>query len=116
MLLIKDSTPSYELIYKNKGDFWLKKGDYSGAITYYQKVIGKMETNNPKRPTIFFNLGYAYYLSGNKRNAIENLNQFINAYRVFDYEKKTFTLPIRQDVTAKKIKLAKYLLKNLSGN
>jgi tetratricopeptide (TPR) repeat protein len=116
MLLIKDSTPSYELIYKVKGDFWLKKGDYSGAITYYQKVINKMETNNQKRPTIFFNLGYAYYLSGNKRNAIENLNQFINAYRVFDYEKKTFTLLIRQDVIAKKIKLIKYLLKNMSNN
>ena len=116
MLLIKDSTPSYELIYKVKGDFWLKKGDYSGAITYYQKVINKMETNNQKRPTIFFNLGYAYYLSGNRRNAIENLNQFINAYRVFDYEKKTFTLLIRQDVIAKKIKLIKYLLKNMSNN
>jgi tetratricopeptide (TPR) repeat protein len=116
MLLIKDSTPSYELIYKVKGDFWLKKGDYSGAITYYQKVINKMETNNQKRPTIFFNLGYAYYLTGNKRNAIENLNQFINAYRVFDYEKKTFTLLIRQDVIAKKIKLIKYLLKNMSNN
>ena len=116
MLLIKDSTPSYELIYKIKGDLWLKKGDYAGAITYYQKVINKIESNNPKRPTIFFNLGYAYYLTGNKRNAIENLNQFINAYRVFDYEKKTFTLLIRQDVIAKKIKFIKYLLQNLSSN
>ena len=115
MLSIKDRTPSYELIYKIKGDFWLKNGDNAAAINYYQKVINKMEDNNPKKPTIFFNLGYAYYLSGNKRNAIENLNQFINACRVFDYEKKSFTIMIRQDVISKKIKLVKYLLKNLSS-
>jgi tetratricopeptide (TPR) repeat protein len=116
MLLIKDSTPSYELIYKIKGDYWLKKGDYAGSITYYQKVINKMENDNPKRPTIFFNLGYAYYLTGNKRNAIENLNQFINAYRVLDYEKKTFTILIRRDIIAKKINMVKNLLKNMSSN
>lgn len=115
MLSIKDRTPSYELIYKIKGDFWLNNGDNAAAINYYQKVINKMEDNNPKKPTIFFNLGYAYYLSGNKRNAIENLNQFINACRVFDYEKKSFTIMIRQDVISKKIKLVKYLLKNLSS-
>lgn len=110
---IKDGTTSFELIQKVKGDYWFKKGDYDASILYYNKTINKMKSNDPKKPIVYFNLGCSYYLIGDKNNAIENLNQCISAFRVFEFEKKTFTVLVRQDIISKKVNLAKYLLRNI---
>ena len=112
-LNIKDRNTSYELVNKIKGDYWLKKGEVDAAINYYNETIKKMKNNNPKKPVIYFNIGYAFYIKNDKNKAIQNLNQCINAFRVFEYEKKTFNILVRQDVIIKKVNLAKYLLKNL---
>ena len=110
---IKESTPSYELIYKIKGDYWFKNRDYAASINYYQKVINKMKDNDPKKPIIYFNIGTAYYFNKNRKRAVEYLNQCIRAFRVFDNEKKTFNVITRKEIIAKKVKVAKYLINNI---
>ena len=69
-----------------------------------------MKDNNPKKPIVFFNLGCAYYLCRKKKNAIDNLNLCINAYRTFEYEQKTFDVLTRREPINKKIKKVKRLL------
>ena len=74
-----------------------------------------MKDNDPKKPVIYFNIGCSFFFQNDKNNAIQYLNQCINAFRVFEYEKKTFNVLIRQDVITKKVNLAKYLLRNICG-
>ena len=115
VLNIKERNTSYELIYKIKGDFWFKSGDYNAAINYYTKAVNKMDNNDAKKPIVYFNLGCSFYLKKDKKNTIEYFNQCINSFREFEYEKKTFNVLIRQDVIAKKVNLAKNLLKNVES-
>ena len=115
LLSIKEGNTSYELVTKIKGDFWFKYGDYNAAKTYYQKAINKMNDNDPKKPVVYFNIGCSFYFQNDKSNAIQYLNQCINAFRVFEYEKKTFSVLVRQDVIAKKVNLAKFLLRNIGS-
>ena len=110
---LKDGTTSFELVNKVKGDYWFKKEDYDAAISYYNKVVNKMKSNDPKKPVVYFNIGCSFYLKGDKNNSIENLNQCISAFRALEYEKKTFNVLSRQDIISKKVNLAKYLLKNM---
>ena len=105
-LNIKDKNTSFELVNK-------VKGDYDAAISYYKETINKMKDNDPKKPVVFFNIGCASYLTNNKNDAIKYLNQCINAFRVFEYEKKTFNILVRLDVISRKFNTAKYLLKIL---
>ena len=115
LLNIKEENTSYELVNKIKGDFWFRNGDFKAANSYYQKTINKMKDNDPKKPVIYFNIGCSFFFQNDKNNAIQYLNQCINAFRVFEYEKKTFNVLIRQDVITKKVNLAKYLLRNIGG-
>ena len=107
---INEKTTSYELINKIKGDYWFKTGDYLSAISYYLKTIEMMKDNNPKKPIVYFNLGCAYYFAKKIKNAIDNLNLCINAYRIFEYEQKTFDVLTRSDSIMKKVKNVKRLL------
>ena len=115
-LNIKENTTSYELINKYKGDYWFKSGDYVASISYYEKAVNKFKDTDPKKGIVYFNLGCSYYFNNNKVNAINNYNKCINAFRVFDYEKKTFNILARQDIISKKVNLAKYLLRNMGVN
>ena len=115
-LNIKENTTSYELINKYKGDYWFKSGDYVTSISYYEKAVNKFKDTDPKKGIVYFNLGCSYYFNNNKVNAINNYNKCINAFRVFDYEKKTFNVLVRQDIISKKVNLAKYLLRNMGVN
>jgi tetratricopeptide (TPR) repeat protein len=112
-LNIKDKNTSFELVNKVKGDYWFKRGEYNAAINYYKETINKMKDNDPKKPVVFFNIGCASYLMNNKSDAIQYLNQCISAFRVFEYEKKTFNILVRLDVISRKFNTAKYLLKVL---
>ena len=109
-LKINEKTTSYELINKIKGDYWFKTGDYLSAISYYMKTLEMMKDNNPKKPIVYFNLGCAYYFYKKIKNAIDNLNLCINAYRIFEYEQKTFDVLTRRDSIMKKVKNVKRLL------
>lgn len=109
----ENNTTSYELINKTKGDYWFKTGDYSAAISYYQKAIDKFKNNDPKKAIVYFNLGCSFYFDDKKKDAVNYFNECINAFRVFEYEKKTFNVLIRQDVINKKINIAKYLIRNI---
>ena len=116
LLNIKEGTTSFELYNKIKGDYWFKDGDFNAAINYYKKAVEKMKSNDPKKPVVYFNIGCMYYLKNDKHNTIEFLNQCINAFRVFEYEKKTFNVLIRPDIIKKKVNTAKYLLNNIEVN
>ena len=109
-LKINDKTTSYETINKIKGDYWFKTNDYFSAINYYEKTINMMKNNDPKKPIVYFNLGCSYYFYKNPQKAIENLNLCINAFRVFQYEQKTFDVLIRRDTISKKVQTAKRLI------
>ena len=115
-LNIKENTTSYELINKYKGDYWFKLGDYDASISYYEKAVKNFKDIDPKKGIVYFNLGCSYYFNNKKKNAIDNYNKCINAFRVFDYEKKTFNVLVRQDIISKKVNLAKYLLRNMGVN
>ena len=69
-----------------------------------------MKNNDPKKPIVYFNLGCSYYFYKNPQKAIENLNLCINAFRVFQYEQKTFDVLIRRDTISKKVQTAKRLI------
>ena len=112
-LNIKENTTFYELVNKIKGDYWFKKGDYSAAISYYEKALKTFNNNDPKKAIVYFNLGCSYYMNNNKKSAVDNYNKCINAFRVFEYEKKTFNILVRQDIISKKVNLAKYLVRNM---
>ena len=112
-LNIKEGNTSFELIYKNKGDFWFKYGDYDGAISYYIKAVNKMKSNEPKKPIVYFNLGCCFYLKKEKNKTVEYLNQCINSFRDLEYDKKTFNVLVRKDIITKKINVAKHLLRNI---
>lgn len=112
-LNIKENTTSYELVNKIKGDYWFKKGDYSAAISYYENALKTFNNNDPRKAIVYFNLGCSYYMNNNKKSAVDNYNKCINAFRVFEYEKKTFNILVRQDIISKKVNLAKYLVRNM---
>jgi tetratricopeptide (TPR) repeat protein len=112
-LNIKENTSFYELVNKIKGDYWFKKGDYSAAISYYENALKTFNNNDPRKAIVYFNLGCSYYMNNNKKSAVDNYNKCINAFRVFEYEKKTFNILVRQDIISKKVNLAKYLVRNM---
>ena len=112
-LNIKENTTFYELVNKIKGDYWFKKGDYSAAISYYENALKTFNNNDPRKAIVYFNLGCSYYMNNNKKSAVDNYNKCINAFRVFEYEKKTFNILVRQDIISKKVNLAKYLVRNM---
>ena len=109
-LKINEKVSSYELINKIKGDYWFKTGDYLSAISYYTKTVEMMKNSDPKKPVVYFNLGCACYFYKKYQKAIENLNLCINAYRVFEYEQKTYDVLTRRDVILKKVKSIKRLI------
>lgn len=109
-LKINEKTSSYESINKIKGDYWFKTKDYPSAINYYSKTLEMMKNNDPKKPIVYFNLGCAFYFNNQTKNAIDNLNLSINAFRVFEYERKTFDVLTRGEVVLKKVMKIKQLL------
>lgn len=112
-LRINDSTPSYELILKIKGDYWFYKKSYKDSLEYYNKAIKLMDENNPKKPIIYFNLGCLYYINNNKNNAIDNLVKCIQySTKIEQNEKSSDFYRTRQN---RKIEIAKSIFKKLNN-
>ena len=115
-LNINENTPSYELVYKVKGDYYFKKNDYKTSITYYKNSINKMNDKNPKKPVIFFNLGVMYYHSGDKNSAIEYMEKAADYFKRVNDEKSTFEFHKRNNILMKKNNLIQYIIKQIQNN
>ena len=112
-LNIKEKTPSYELVLKIKADYWFNKKDFSGASNLYKKALDIIDSDDPKRAVMFFNLGCAYFFDNNKNGAIENLNKCINCYRNVVQNKNTLDFYKRPGIIETKVNLADKLLRQL---
>ena len=117
-LKFNESTPSYELIYKIKGDFWLFGGfkDIKASLLSYEKVLKLLPDNHPKRPIILFNLGYCYFLNDNKIMAMEYLGRCINEFNVVEMNHINCDFYYRPNAISKKINVAERMTSLLSKN
>ena len=117
-LKFNENTPSYELIYKIKGDFWLFGGfkDIKASLSSYEKVLKLLPDNHPKRPVILFNMGYCYFMNDNKPMAVEYLGRCINEFNVVEMNHVNFDFYYRPDAISKKIKVARRMISLLSNN
>ena len=112
-LNISENTPSYELIYKLKGDYYFKKNDFKSAISFYNNSINKMNDKNPKKPVIYFNLGVMYYHLGNKNSAIDYMTKSADYFKKVNDEKSTFEFHKRNEMLMKKRNLINYIIKEI---
>ena len=115
-LNINENTPSYELVYKVKGDYYFKKNDYKSSINCYHNSIKIMNDKNPKKPAIFFNLGVLYYYSGDNNSSIEYFGKAAEYFKKVDEEKSTFEFYKRNNMLSKKYNLAQYIIKKIKNN
>lgn len=113
-----EKTPSYELIFKLKGDYWLfgNLKNYDASINYYGKALKLFPEKHPKRPIIYFNLGYAYYLRDDKKMALTQLNKCVIEFLSLDKNKCPFDFYFRESIMEKKINIAKKIINYLSDN
>jgi len=117
-LRFNENTPSYELIYKIKGDYWLFGGfkDIKASLASYEKALKLLPDNHPKRPVILFNMGYCYFMNDNKTMSVEYLSRCINEFNVVEMNHINFDFYYRADAISKKIKIAKKMISLLSSN
>ena len=115
-LNINENTPSYELVFKVKGDYYFKNNDYKSSIDCYNKTIRKMNDKNPKKSIVFFNLGVLYYYTGDKNSAIENMKIAADYFKKYNEEKSSFEFHKRNNMMMKKHNLALYIIKQIQNN
>ena len=113
---INENTPSYELVYKVKGDYYYKKSDYKTSIDFYNKIIKNMNDKNLKLPVIYFNLGVLYYFTGDKKSSIDYFEKSAEYFIKVNEEKSTFEFHKRNNILNKKYNLAKYIIKQIQNN
>ena len=79
ILKFNENTPSYELLCKIKGDFWLFSSfrDIKASISFYEKAIKIIPNYHPKKSIVLFNVGYCYFLNDDKKNAKNYLDRCI---------------------------------------
>ena len=115
-LNINGNTPSYELVWKVKGDLYFKKNDYNSSISCYNNCAQKMNDKNPKKPAIYFNLGVLYYYNGDKNSALENLRKAGDYFKMIEREKSTFEFHKRNNILTRKYNLTQYIIKEIQNN
>ena len=117
-LKFNENTPSYEFIYKIKGDYWLFGGfkDIKASLSSYEKVLKLLPDNHPKRPVILFNMGYCHFLNDNKSMAIEYLSRCINEFNVVEMNHINCDFYYRPEAINKKINVARKMVSLLSSN
>lgn len=116
-LKFKDNTPSFELIYKIKGDFWLfnSRTDIKASITFYEKALKLITDSHPRKPIFLFNIGYCYYLQEEKKKAIEYINKCIYEFNNVENNKSPFDFYYRGNNIIKKMNIAKKMLNVLNS-
>ena len=115
-LNINQNTPSYDLVWKVKGDFFFKQNDYNSAISCYHNSAKSMNDKNPKKPVVYFNLGVLYYYVGDKNSSIENMKKAAEFFKKIDEEKSTFDFHKRNNNLTKKYNLSQYYIKEIQKN
>ena len=115
---MNDNTPSYELICKVKGDFWLlsKQRDTKAAIMLYEKGYKLLESNHPKKPILLFNIAYCHFVNKDKNNALEYLNRCVHEFNNISQKNIAPDFYYRPNAIGKKIALAKKMINILNTN
>ena len=118
ILKFNESTPSYELICKIKGDFWLfcNLKDIVAAISFYEKAVKVLPNDHPKKPVILFNLGYCYYLNENKKKAVDYLARSINEFINLEQNHSPFDFYHRPKVMSRKLMIAKKIINLITSS
>ena len=113
-----ENTPSYDLICKIKGDFWLLSNfkDYQASIMQYQRGYRLLQSNHPKKPIILFNIAYCYYVSKDKKNALDYLNRCVYEFNHIPDKNVAPDFYYRPNAISKKILLAKKMINILNAN
>ena len=117
-LKFNENTPSYELICKIKGDYWLFSGmkDINASLTFYDKSVKLLPNYHPKKPIILFNMGYCHFLNGDKKKAIDSLSRCINEFNNIEQNRSPFDFYHRSNVMNQKVKIAKKMINLLGSN
>ena len=115
---INDNTPSYELICKIKGDFWLlsKQRDIKAAIMLYEKAYKLLQSNHPKKPIILFNIAYCHFVNKDKKNALEYLNRCVHEFKNISQKNIASDFYYRPNAINKKFVMAKKMIDILNSN
>ena len=115
---INENTPSYELLYKIKGDFWLfsKYRDTKASIGFYEKGYKLLKTYHPKRPIILFNIAYCHMVNNDKKNALEYLNRCVKEFNDISSHNIASDFYYRPKAISKKVLIAKNLINILNAN
>ena len=118
ILKFNETTPSFELICKIKGDFWLFSSykDINASLTFYETAIKLLPNNHPKKPIILFNMGYCHFLKEDKKKSIEYLNRCISEFNNVEQNHSPFDFYHRPNAMYKKIQIAKKMLNLLSSS
>ena len=115
-LNINESTPSYELVLKVKGDLYFSQNDYNNSISCYKQSAKLMHDVNPKKAIVYFNLGVLYYYINDKLGSVENFQKAVAFFKRSEEEKYSFEVHKRNNVLSKKINLTNALIKRIQEN
>ena len=112
ILKFNENTPSYELICKIKGDFWLFSSmkDINASLSFYDKANKIMPNYHPKKPILLFNMGYCHFLNNDKKKAIDFLNRCINEFNNAEQNRNSFDFYYRPNAMNQKVKIAKKMI------
>jgi tetratricopeptide (TPR) repeat protein len=118
VLKFNENTPSYELICKIKGDYWLFSNykDIKASLVFYDKALQLLPNHHPKRPIILFNMGYCHFVNDNKKKSIEYLNRCVNEFNSVDLTNSPFDFYCRPNALSKKVNIAKRMINLMLEN
>ena len=115
-LNINENTPSYELVFKVKGDLYFYLGDYNNSISFYSRSVQLMNNKNPKKAILYFNLGVPYYYINDKNKAVENLLKASVSFKNSDEDKYSFEFHKRNNLPLKKFKITNNLINKIQNS
>ena len=115
---INETTPSYELICKVKGDYWLFSNykDPKASLLQYERCYKILQTSHPKKPIILFNIAYCHFVNNDKKNAIDYLNRCVHEFNSISQANIASDFYYRPNAINKKILLAKKMINILNSN
>jgi tetratricopeptide (TPR) repeat protein len=118
VLKFNENTPSYELICKIKGDYWLFSSfkDIKASLVFYEKALQLLPNHHPKKPIILFNMGYCHFVNDNKKMAMEYLNRCVSEFNSVDLTKSPFDFYCRPNALSKKVNIAKRMINLMLEN
>jgi len=115
---INENTPSYELICKIKGDYWLFSSykDPKASLMQYERCYKILRSFHPKKPIILFNIAYCHFVNNDKKNALEYLNRCVHEFNNISQNNIAPDFYYRPNAINNKILLAKKMIDILNAN